>query len=99
MDSTDDLGSRSMYGRPLSITPTPYIYVIGVLTSGQLWVGRYLAEGKGHTSKIGNSSRIPNLASEICALCHIFRDIDVISAFSEVAHLGATLRKAPKISI
>ena len=25
------------------------------------------------------------------ALCHIFRDIDIISAFSEVALLGATL--------
>ena len=33
-----------------------------------------------HTSKIGNSSRIPNLASEIGALYHMFRDIEVFSA-------------------
>ena len=53
---------------------------------------------KRDTSKIGKSSRIPNLASEIGALCHIFRDIDVISAFTEVVLLGATLRKALKTS-
>ena len=28
-----------VYGSPLSITPTPYIYMLWVLTSGQLWVG------------------------------------------------------------
>ena len=39
---------------------------------------------------------IPNLASEIGALCHIFRDIDVFSAFPEAALLGATLGKALK---
>ena len=49
--------------------------------------------------KTGNSSRIPNLASEIGALCHIFRDIDVFSAFPEAALLGATLGKALKMSI
>jgi hypothetical protein len=54
---------------------------------------------KKHTSKIGNSSRIPNLASEIGALCHIFRDIDIFSAFPEAALLGATLGKALKMSI
>ena len=53
---------------------------------------------KGDTSKIVNSSRIPNLASKIGALCHIFRDIDVFSAFPEAALLGATLGKALKMS-
>ena len=63
---------------------------IGVINSGR----------KKYTSKIGNSSRIPNLASEIGALCHIFRDIDVFfSAFPEAALLGATLEKALKMSI
>ena len=38
------------------------------------------------------------MASEIGALCHIFRYIDVISAFTEVALLGATLKKALKTS-
>ena len=47
---------------------------------------------------IGNLMYISNLALNIAALCHIFRDIDVISAFTEVALLGATLRKAPKTS-
>ncbi len=51
------------------------------------------------TSKTPNSSRIPNLASEIGALCHIFRDIDVFSAVPEAALLGATLGKALKMSI
>ena len=53
-----------------------------------------------YTSKIGNSSRIPNLASTgIGALCHIFRDIDVSGAFPEAALLGATLGKPLKMSI
>ena len=51
------------------------------------------------TSKTPNSSRIPNLASEIGALCHIFRDIDVFSAVPEAALLGATLGKTLKMSI
>ena len=38
-------------------------------------------------------------ASEIGALCHIFRDIDVIGAvFTELALLGATMRKALQTS-
>ena len=49
-------------------------------------------------SKIGNVTRNPNIASEIGALCHIFRDIDVFSAFAEAALLGATLGKALKMS-
>ena len=41
----------------------------------------------------------PDLRNTLGALCHILRDIDVISAFTEVALLGATLRKALKTSI
>ena len=62
---------------------------IGVINSGR----------KKYTSKIGNLSRIPNLASKIGAPCHIFRYIDVVSAFPEVALLGETLVKALKMSI
>ena len=59
---------------------------------------------KGDTSKIVNSSRIPNLASEIGALCHIFLDIDVFSAFPKRLRgcgsgLLAAVGKAPKMSI
>jgi hypothetical protein len=59
---------------------------MGVIISGR----------KKYTLKIGNSSRIPNLASEIGALCHIFRDIDVFSAFPKAALLGATLWEEEK---
>jgi len=52
---------------------------------------------KKNTSQIGNSSRITNLASEIGALCHIFRDIDVFGAFPEAALLVETLVKALKM--
>ena len=48
------------------------------------------------TSKTQNPTRIPNLASKIGATCHIFRDIDVFSAFSLAALLGATMGKALK---
>ena len=48
---------------------------------------------------IGNLSRIPNMASKIGALCHIFREINVSSAFPEAALLGETLVKALKMSI
>jgi hypothetical protein len=80
------------------VSADPYVYIYmgdnqrtysGVINSGRT---------KGDTSKIGNLSRIPNLASEICALCHMFRDIDVFSAFPKAALLGATLLKAPKMS-
>ena len=73
------------------------MYIYGVLNSGH--IGVINSGRKKYTSKIGNSSRIPNLASKIGALCHIFRDIDVFSAFTEVALLGATLVKALKMSI
>ena len=43
-----------------------------------------MSGNKGDTSKIGKWSRIPNLASEIGATSHIFRYIDVSSAFHEV---------------
>ena len=62
----------------------------GVINSGRT---------KGDTSKIGNLSRIPKLASEIGALCHIFRDIYIFSAFPEAALLGAPKGKALKMSI
>tara|TARA_B100000780_G_scaffold171725_1_gene120198 strand:- start:41 stop:277 length:237 start_codon:yes stop_codon:yes gene_type:complete len=62
------------------------------------YTGVIISGRKRDTSKIGKSSRIPNLASEIGALCHIFRDIDVCSAFPEAALLGA-LGKALKMSI
>ena len=51
------------------------------------------------TSKTLNSTRIPNLASEIGATSHIFRDIDVFSAFPLAALLGATMGKALKTSV
>jgi len=63
------------------------------------YIGVIISGSKKHTSKIGNSSWIPNLASEIGALCHMFRDIYVFSAFHEVALLGTTLGKALKMSI
>ena len=43
------------------------------------------------TSKTPNSTRIPNLASKIGAICHIFRDIGVFGAFPLAALLGATI--------
>ena len=46
------------------------------------------------TSKTQNSTRIPNLASKIGATRHIFRDIDVFSAFPLAALLGATMGKS-----
>ena len=69
-----------------------------MVINGNIW-GVIISGRKKYTSKIGNSSRIPNLASEIGALCHIFRDIDVFSAFPEAALLGETLVKALKMSI
>ena len=36
------------------------------------------------------------MASEIGALCHVLRDTDVFSAFTEVALLGTILGKALK---
>ena len=51
------------------------------------------------TSKTQNSTRIPNLASKIGATSHIFRDIDVFSAFPLAALLGAAMGKALKTSI
>ena len=52
-----------------------------------------------NTSKTPNSTRIPNLASEIGATRHVFRDIDVFVLFSLEALLGATMGKALKTSI
>ena len=52
-----------------------------------------------NTSKTPNSTRIPNLASEIGATRHVFRDIDVFVLFSLAALLGATMGKALKTSI
>ena len=56
-----------------------------------------------YTSKIGNSSRIPNLASEIGAICHMFRYIRrnawgatcgcVLFAPQTKIHMGKVLRK------
>ena len=99
MDSTANLGSSRVYPGVRWLPPLTHTYIYvwggnqrkhrGVINSGR----------KKYTSKIGNSSRIPNLASEIGALCHIFRDIDVSSAFPEAALLGATLGKALKMSI
>ena len=51
------------------------------------------------TSKTPNSTRIPNLASEIGATRHVFRDIDVFVLFSLAALLGATMGKALKTSV
>ena len=72
-----------------------YIWVDNQLTYTGV-IGVIISVSKRDTSKIVNSSRIPNLASKIGALCHIFRDIDVFSAFPEVALLGETLVKALK---
>ena len=51
------------------------------------------------TSKTPNSTRIPNLTSEIGATSHVFRDIDVFVLFSLAALLGATMGKALITSI
>jgi hypothetical protein len=48
-------------------------------------------------SEIRQGFRI--LASEIGALCQIFRDLYIFSAFPEAALLGTTMGKALKISI
>ena len=63
-----------------------YTGVIGVIIS--------VRKGDSDTSKIVNSSRIPNLASKTGALCHIFRDIDVFSAFPGAALFGFHLGKS-----
>ena len=64
------------------------------------YMGVIISGSKTYPSKIEILSRILNqLASEIGALCHVFRDIDVFSAFPEAALLGATLGKALKMSI
>ena len=98
MDSTANFGSSRVYPGVRWLTPPdPHIYTYRVVTSGH--IGVINSGRKKYTSKIGNSSRIPNLASKIGALCHIFRDIDVFSAFTEVALLGETLVKALKMSI
>ena len=68
----------------------------GVLTNGHIVLiisVRKKRDEKRDTSKTGNSSRTLNLASETGALCHIFRDIDVSSAFPEAALLGTTYSK------
>ena len=51
------------------------------------------------TSKTPNSTRIPNLASEIGATRHVFRDIDVFVLFLLAALLRATMGKALITSI
>ena len=58
------------------------------------YIGTINSAREKYTSKIEKLSKNTNLASEIGTLCHIFRDIDVFSAFPEVALLGATLVKA-----
>ena len=40
-----------------------------------------------------------SLTLTLTRCCHIFRDIDIFSAFSEAALLGTTLGKALKMSI
>ena len=72
------------------------MYIYRVIIRGREKIS---LQAQKYTSKIGNSSRIPNLASEIGALCHVFRDIHVFSAFPEATLLGATLGKALKMSI
>jgi hypothetical protein len=71
MDYTANLGSRRGNQGVLLVSPLPiYTYIMGdklrtyirVITSGRK--RRYLY--------VGNSSRIPNLASEIGALCQYF---------------------------
>ena len=96
MDSTANLGSSRVYPGVLWLPPLThtYIYIYGVVTSGH--IGVINSGRKKYTSKIGNSSRIPNLASKIGALCHIFRDIDVFSAFPMVAPKRAASEKALK---
>ena len=72
------------------------MYIYRVIIRGREKIS---LQAQNYTSEIGNSSRIPKLASEIGALCHIFRDIYVFRAFPEAALLGATLGKALKMSI
>ena len=74
-----------------------YVHIIG---NQRAYIGVILSGRKMIcTSKIGNLSRIPNLASEIGALRQIFRDIDVFGASPEAALLGATLEKSVSQSV
>jgi hypothetical protein len=79
------------------LPPILYICIRG--DNQRIYTGVIISGRKGDTSKIGNSSGIPNLASEIGALCHIFRDIYILSAFPEAALLGTRMGKALKMSI
>ena len=99
MDSTANLGSSRVYPGVRCFTPLNRIYIYIWGGKQRTYIGVIVSGREKCTSKIGNSSRIPNLASEIGALCHIFRDIDVFSAFPEAALLGETLVKALKMSI
>ena len=60
----------------------PRAYVRGVRASPEALGAWGVAARRG--GSVGDC-RIPNLASEIGALCHTFLDIDVIGAFKEVA--------------
>jgi len=84
MDYKANLGCRRIHlgVRGVSYLPNIYIYIrVRGVKKRTNWSGVIFSGKKGHTSKIGNLSRISNLASEIIASCHIFRDVDVISAF------------------
>ena len=99
MDSTANLGSSRVYPGVRCLPPLThiYVYIYGVVNSGH--IGVINSGRKKYTSKIRNLSKIPNLASEIGALCHIFQDIGVLSVFPEAASLGETLVKSLKMSM
>ena len=63
------------------------------------WPSRSPAGRKIETYKTDTLTVNLNLPSEIGATCHIFRDIDVLSAFPLAALLGSTMGKALKTSI
>ena len=103
MDSTPNFGSRGRDRYVFTVYhPGWMVTTPGVLISVNIVVGVIFSGRKGGYlyNKTPNSTRIPNLASKILgAICHIFRDIDVYSAFPLAALLGATMGKALKTSI
>ena len=58
--------------------PCPLFITPGVLISGHIRLGVIINGINLDASKIGNVTTNPNMASEIGALSHIFRDIDVL---------------------
>ena len=99
MDSMPNLGlGRDSYVfavyHPCWLITTP-----GVLMSGNINVGVIFSGSKGRCLNDPQIDRDSESGLENRCYRHIFRDIDVFSAFPLAALLGATMGKALKMSI